>query len=207
MGRGATRGPEFAGRSVNSQERNDRFGRSTFVTAIAWLFIVLAGFATCVFVLQNIMIDSMLRAPDTQTALAEPGGQGDLPGLAGFAVRHMRLGMLTFLALCASTLAAAIGLLLRKNWARMLFVGLMALGIVWNVGGVIVQYRVISALLRVHASAPNPIRAPWETLTTITAVFSSVMALGFAGLFGWVIKRLLSTDIRREFKRTNDLRA
>jgi hypothetical protein len=190
---------------VNSQERDDRFGQSTFVTTIAWLFIVLAGFATCVFVLQNIMIDSMLSAPDTQAALAEPGGQGDLPSLAGFVIRHMRLGMLAFLALCASTLVAAIGLLIRKNWARIVFIGLMALGIVWNVGGVIVQYRVISVLF--HANAPNPMRSPWETVTTIMAIFSSVMALGFAGLFGWVIKRLLSPNIGREFKRRMDLRA
>jgi hypothetical protein len=153
------------------------------------------------------MIDSMLRAPDTQAALTDAGSQGELTGLPGFVIRHMRLGMLTFLALCAGTLAAAIGLLLRKNWARIAFIVLMALGIVWNVGGVIVQYRVISALFRFHPGATNPVRPSWETVTTIMAIFSSVIALGLAGLFAWLIKRLLSPDIRREFKRTIGLRA
>jgi hypothetical protein len=194
------------GKKVGSSGRDDQSGPATFITVIAWLFIILAGFATCVFLLQSVMIDSMLRPPDTQAAISDAGG-GDLPAFPAFVIRHMRFGMLAFLALCASTLLAAIGLLKRNNWARIVFIGLMGLGIVWNVGGVVIQYGVISALFRVHANEFNSVHSQWETITTIMAIFSSVIALGFACLFGWVIKRLVSPGIRGEFRRTIGLRA
>lgn len=42
--------------------------KSTFVTLVAWIFIVLSGFATLISVLQNIMVALMFQPEEFQQA-------------------------------------------------------------------------------------------------------------------------------------------
>ena len=106
--------------------RMEAASRSGFVTALAWLFIVLGGFATLMGLLQNLMINLLLPI-----AVREEGAK-DPPWAAAFMFDYIHLIFLGFLAVSALTLAAAIGLLLRRNWARLVFIGLMGFGILWN---------------------------------------------------------------------------
>ena len=38
--------------------------RSTFVTVVAWVFIVLSGFGTLISLLQNLMIQTVFTSPE-----------------------------------------------------------------------------------------------------------------------------------------------
>lgn len=107
--------------------------RSTFVTVLAWIFIALAGFATFISILQNIMIAFVFPMAQMQAAATQQGA----PWFAAWMIQHFQLFFLLFLVASASCLAAAIGLLRRKNWARLLFIALMLLGIAWNVAGLV----------------------------------------------------------------------
>jgi hypothetical protein len=94
----------------------------------------------------------------------------------------------------ALTLASSIGLLKRKNWARLIFVGLMALGIVWNLGGIVLQFAMF-------ASMQNGFGHPgMEVFFIAMSAVSILFAFGFSGIFGWIAKRLLSPAIAAEFK-------
>ena len=171
--------------------------RSTFVSVLAWVFIVLAGFLTFISVLQNIMINTMFSSPQ-MPAPTGPGAE-QMPAFFRFMLGHMQLFFLAFLAVSTGTLVAAVGLLRRKNWARLAFVGICALGIAWNIAGLVLQQIMFSSMPGAPSSASPDFRAEFDHMATVMQAFSVVMALSFSVLFAWLIKRLLSEAIRAEF--------
>jgi hypothetical protein len=172
--------------------------KSAFITALAWVFIVLGGFATLISVLQNIMI-AVLMPMDEMAKVAEQARNDEhMPWFAAMMFQHMRLFFLAFLVVCSTTLAGAIGLLLRKNWARILFIALMALGILWNVAAMVFTVVFVTSL-PVPPGSPAGFADQFETMSRIMMAFNIVLAIAFTALFGWILKRLMSDDIRREF--------
>ena len=176
---------------------NSTINRSTFVTVVAWIFIVLSGFGTMISILQNIMIQTMFNGPEMEKFLQTPPPPG-APPFAAFMADHFQFFFAAFLIVCALMLASSIGLLKRKNWARLIFVGLMVLGIVWNLGGLVLQFTMFSSMQGGFANAPG---APnMKPFMIAMAVFGVIFALGFSGLFGWIAKRLVSPAVVAEFK-------
>jgi hypothetical protein len=171
--------------------------RSTFVTVLAWIFIVLAGFATLISILQNIMVSMVFPMAEIQ---AHAQDRPDMPWFATFMFSHVQLFFLLFLVVSASTLGAAIGLLKRKNWARILFVALMCLGIAWNAAGLVLMFFFYSSFPIGPAGANAPAAAQqFDVMLKVMFGFNVLLVAGFIWLFGWIVKRLVSEDIRREF--------
>jgi hypothetical protein len=173
----------------------DQQSRSGFVTGLAWTFIALAGFATLIAVMQNIMIALIFPAE----AMREAGNAQDVPVFVRFMFAHPQLIFASFLALSAVTLIAAIGLLKRKNWARLIFIGIMGLGILWNLASVVLPFFMFSSIPPMPEHTPSDFRDNFDLMWKVMTAFTVVMALAFAGLFVWIIKRLISDDIRKEF--------
>ena len=171
--------------------------KSSFVTVLAWIFIVLGGFATVISILQNIMVYAMFPVEEMHAAAA--GAKEQTPAIALFMLDHMRGIFLSFFVICTLTLVSAIGLLKRKNWARLTFVAVMGAGILWNIGSLVFQLFFFSSMPNVASDVPGGFESGFETIMVVMMVFSALMAVGFSVLFGWIIKRLLSTGIKAEF--------
>lgn len=175
--------------------------RSSFVTVLAWIFIVLAGFTTFISVLQNIMINTMFPLDQMRAAKAAAPG---MPPFFDFMFDNIRLFFFAFLVVSAAMCASAIGLLLRRNWARLVFVGILALGIVWNLGGLVLQQLMFDSMMKFPAvagkSAPPDFEAEMRGMMIAMRIFSALFALGFSVLYTWLIKRLISPSIAAEFR-------
>jgi hypothetical protein len=169
--------------------------RSSFVTALAWVFIALAGFTTLIAILQNVMIAVMFPADFG----GEVRGTSDMPAFFRIFFSYPRVFFGAFLVVSAATLISAIGLLRRKNWARLLFIAVMVLGILWNLGGFVLMLSMTSSMPAVPDSGPPGFRDGFDIMWKVMLAFSIVIGLAFLGLFGWIIKRLMSHEIRREF--------
>jgi hypothetical protein len=169
--------------------------KSEFVTVLAWIFIVLTGFCVVISVLQNIMIQTMF-SPEMHRAAAIAE---NMPFFAQFMFDNIRWFFIAFLVLSISTFVSSIGLLKRKNWARLFFIAIMALGIVWNIGGFALQLALFSLIPKIPSGAPDALRSQFDAIFVIVVVFSALMAVGLSVLFGWIIKRLLSLPVQREF--------
>ena len=171
-------------------------GRSTFVTVVAWIFIVLAGFATLGAIAQNIFVALVFPVAEMEAAANQARSEG-AHRYASWMFSHFQVFFLLFLAASASILAAAIGLLMRKNWARLLFVALLALAIAWNVAGLGLILFFLSSfgdLVPVKPGAEN-----LDVMFKVMFAINGVFVVAFIWLFGWIIKRLASEEIRREF--------
>ena len=169
--------------------------KSTFVTGLAWTFIVLAGFATFISILQNIMITLMFPLEEMNESLTSPEAQENIPAFANFMFSNIRLFFFGFLVVSCATFVSSIALLKRKNWGRIIFIAIMSLGIAWNLSALILQQLMMPSM----SETPSPPGSNFGVMMTIMRVFSFLMALGVSILFGWIIKRLVSPKIRQEF--------
>lgn len=175
--------------------------QSSFINALAWVFIALASFSTFISILQNIMINTFFPLDQMHTAMKEAQASQQMPAFAGFMFDNIRLFFMAFLLVSVSTLAAAIGLLKRWNWARICFIVIMVLAIAWNILGIILQQSFITSMPKTMPDAPVDFRRHFETMTMtmIIRIASVLMAIAMSGLFGWIVKRLVSPVIRAEF--------
>ena len=164
--------------------------KSTFVTVVAWLFIVGSSFATLVSLMQNIMFHVMLKETDLSQATQ------DMPPGASFVFGHFQLIVLAFLLVSLLMLASSIGLLKRKNWARLVFIVVLALGIIWSLGGVVLQMVMFSSM---PPMPPDPQFEQFQTMQSIIQWFTALLGVGIAVLFGWIIRKLTSASVRGEF--------
>jgi hypothetical protein len=173
--------------------------RSTFVTVVAWIFIFLAGFATLASILQNVMVNFMFPGGEIDAAFEQAGASERLPGFVSFMLRNMRLVFLFFLLVSVATLASSIGLLLRQNWARIAFVLVMVLGVLWNLAGVVLSFAFASWLPAPPPGTPAGFAEHWSYMSKAMIAANVVITLGFAVLFAWIAKKLLSPGVRAEF--------
>lgn len=169
--------------------------RSSFVTVVAWIFIIFSGFATAVALLQGLVLFLLTPMDQLERALGETSAA--LPGIYVFLFRHIRLVFL-FLALGAAlSLAASIGLLQRREWARKLFVGLMVLGALTQVAGVAVQFLAARALQSQAAAFGDAPELLWFVL--VVNVAAGLVTLGFGALYAWIAWKLTRPAVREEF--------
>ncbi len=174
--------------------------RSSFVTALAWVFIVLSGFATLIAIAQNVMINTMFPVDQMEAVMHSAKAQQNIPPIAEFMTSHFRFFFGAFLALSIVTLASSMALLKRKNWARLIFISLMGLGIVWNIGGLFLQQAMFSSMPSPPTTAPPEFQTQFNSMAQTMMIFSVIMAIGFSVLFAWIIKRLTSQEVRKEFE-------
>lgn len=170
--------------------------KSTFVTTLAWIFIVLAGFATPISILQNIMFAVVFSSEQTEKAVNTSRAGDNVPPLIGFMFSHFRLYFFAFFLVSVTTLVAAIGLLKRQNWARLVFVGLMIFGMAWSVLSIAIQEIIFSSNTGPPSRRADP---TFGTMMLLMRIFTALFALALAGLWGWIAKRLISPKVRAEF--------
>jgi hypothetical protein len=168
--------------------------RSLFVTTTAWLFIVLALLASAAAIPQNAAVASLLPGLPLDPAT--------LPLLTGLLLGYLPWVVGAGLVMSSATLAAAVGLLLRLNWARRAFIALLAVAIVANLLGMWLQQEVALSVVDVtlrSARLPQATLNVFGGFVTVTRVLAVLLTLGACAVLGGIIHRLMSFNVRQEF--------
>ena len=170
--------------------------RSYFVTATAWAFIVLAALACASALVQNATVASVVPG------LRPIGEAARLPLLTGLLVGYLPWVMGAGLLLSGATLASAIGLLLRLDWARRTFIGLLIVAIVANLLALWLQQEVVQAVVSTtlsRAPIPTEVLGVFGGFVTAARVMAVVVTVGACLFLGWIIRGLMSPSVRQEF--------
>lgn len=169
--------------------------RSEFVSVVAWIFIVLTGFSTVMLLIQNLVLRTFFSDHTAQTMLRMQHMNG-MPALAKFVMTDLNLVFLLLFLASLGTLVVSIGLLRRKNWARRLFIIFMAIGILWNLGSLLLQAYFMPVLFEMQGND-----VPEYFMSAISSIrwVAFAMAIAFIILYGWIIKKLSSTAVKTEF--------
>lgn len=177
--------------------------RSTFVTVVAWIFLLLSGFGLAISLLQNLMIH-LLFPPDAFEALAEGPLPPGMPPAAGWFLAHIRWVFALVLLPTVAVFVASLGLLRRREWGRRLFIAMMVFSIVLGFASLLFQGAMLVGMdehfaqLAQHAPDHQPTPDPRLFLIGI-GVFMLLYATGVAAIQAWIIKRLMSPAIVAEF--------
>ena len=170
--------------------------RSYFVTATAWAFIILAALACVSALAQNATVVSLMPG------LPPAGDPAALPLLTGFLVGYLPWVIGTGMLLSFATLASAIGLLLRLDWARRTFIGLLIVAIIANLLGALAEQEVVHSVVSddlQDRADPEQVLGVFGGFVTAARVMAVVMTLGACLLLGWIIRGLMSPSVRQEF--------
>lgn len=171
-----------------------------FINVLAWVFILLAAGGVVMGLVQNLIIHFWPPLADLvrqhQTA---PTGAGV------FSVQRLFVGnlpaiMFVNVLVSGVLLVAAVGLLRRLNWARLLFIGLMLMGIVWAAGSfiLVIQTDPLSAALQ---DVPPEYQPAMAGARTPSLLAGGLFTLLFCALLGWIAWRLSARDVARQFQR------
>jgi hypothetical protein len=170
--------------------------RSLFVTVTAWVFIVLAAMASVSALLQNAAVASFLPG------LTVVGNVQPMPLLTGLLMGYLPWVVGAGLLVSLATLACAVGLLLRLEWARRFFIALLVLAIVANVAGIWLQQEMLQSLVNStlqRAPLPPLLADVFGGFVTAARVTALLVTVGACGLLVWIIRRLMSPSVRQEF--------
>ena len=170
--------------------------RSVFVTATAWIFIVLAVLASASAVVQNAAVTALM--PGLSMGIE----RGKLPLLTGFLVGYLPWVVGASLVVSIATLASAIGLLLRLDWARRVFIGMLILAIIANLLGLWLQQEVVQSVVSTtlrRAPIPEAAMTVFGGFVTAARLLAVMLTLGACVVLAWIIRRLMSFGVRQEF--------
>jgi len=168
--------------------------RSLFVTLTAWLCIAWSLGACAAAVVQYAQVASLM--PQWQLE------QAALPLVTGWLVGYLPWVMGAGAMLSVALVASAVGLLLRLEWARRAFIGLLAMVIVVTLAGLWLQHEVVQALMQatLHGvNLPPQVLGLFGGFATAAQAMAALVTLALCGFFAWVIRRLMSDSVRQEF--------
>ena len=165
---------------------------------MAWIFIVVSGFSAAIALGQALALlfwPPLVEVIDQYQATAAQ--QGEAASLSAFILDNLAWMTLSNLFVSMIVLIAAIGLLKRFNWARLLFIVVLGLIILWAVGSLLLLWQTAPFDAPTTAAAYQPVfRGP----SMASLLFGTVFTLLVCLLLGWVIKRLCSAPLRKEFQ-------
>jgi len=172
--------------------------RSTFVTVLAWTFIVLGAFSTLMSIVQGVLIFFLFPFEQAQAAAIAAYRQHGVPRIVLSLLEYVHWLFVLFVIVSVATLVAAIGLLIRREWGRVLFIALMVFGIAWNFVVVGTVWYLTSSFFD-ELPKPGAAVPHFEAMWAAMLGFNLFVVIGFTIFFGWIVKRLASQEIRREF--------
>jgi len=164
--------------------------KSSFINTFAWISIVFSGFGIFIGILQNIMMQTVMQ--DTQ--FKQLNGEENIPPMLGVMFENFDLLVLGTFIITILTFIASIGLLKRKNWARLFFIVLFGLGIVWSLVGAYMQYDLMNSM-----NVGGEIPEDFATMKNTMMMVNGAITIAFIALYVYIIKRLHSEQIKSEF--------
>ena len=170
--------------------------RSRFVAVTAWVFIVLGLLASVSALVQNAL------APSLPGQIALAGTPLPQPLLTGWLLAYLPWVVGAGLVVSVATLAPAIGLLMRLEWARRSFIGMLVVAIVVILFGLWLQQELMFSRLDVtlhQAILPPLVAGVFGGFVVATRSMAMLFTLTCCALLGWIAWHLALPPIRQEF--------
>ena len=164
--------------------------RSRFVNAVAWLFIALGLLAFGWAAIQNA----------TQSSWGS--GLSADRGLAGFLGRELHWVFSGAIVLSLAAVVCAVGLLRRLEWARRVFIGLLAVAIGVDLAGLWLQQELVHLLVDPAlrgASLPQQLADLFGGMLVAARLLAGAITLVACAVLADIIRRLMTPGVRQEF--------
>lgn len=173
--------------------------RSSFVTGLSWFSIAFSCFAILMGAVQALLVFVAFKTGGLGVIMEEVARSGEMAGLpwaVQFGFANLKLLALLPLVIGWTTLAVSIGLLRRRNWARLVFIAMLVVGTLATIGGTSFFW-----------AEPSPFELPngEAYVSGVTKLMQTMSFLLFClnvatvAFHAWIVWRLTRPPIRREF--------
>ena len=178
-----------------------QIARSKFVSGLAWLTIILGALGTLSGA-SNVMIFGIFRSADTNSTLAQLSSLPNVPPFMIWMLENMAwIGLVTLL-LSLFNLVAGIGLLRRLDWGRKLTIATIAFWTISSFGTLWLQKTVFEQSAQ---GLPPEAAEQAQAMINTMQIVSLICLLIFTAIHIWLIRKLMSPEIRAEFIHSPDL--
>jgi flagellar basal body-associated protein FliL len=167
------------------------FARSNIVLGVMGVFVLLV---------LMLLFKNGGAADELLATLQSPELQLQIPKSAADSMRHIEGYLAASLALNVVQLVASYALLKRRNWARLFWVAVMVVTVIWCIAGLFSPMDVSKYLPADLNQAPPETQAELKAMLASAKIYGYALSLAFAALFSWLAWRFCSQDIRREFQ-------
>jgi len=173
--------------------------RSEMVTIFAWINIALCILGVLAGIALTLLFSVWDPSADMLEFFHRPEVQPAIPGYIEFMVRHLRGLFAVSVILSAVSLVASYALLKRKNWARLYWIGMMALVVVECLYGMFHQPDMTPLMIQLMGPVPPDVEEGMRQSAATGKIYGYVISLAQAGVFAWGIWYFLTDKIKREF--------
>ncbi len=161
--------------------------KSSFVNTLSWILIIISGFGLLISLLQNLMFHLI-------PAFTESMNPSD-PDMLDKIFTNGKLIVGFFGLAILYTFISSIGLLKRKNWARISLICLFVFWMLWTIITPTIQW-----IYFFEGDSLSLSTEPKDIIGIIVTIFLAIIVVGLSFLFGWLIKKLSSKHIKAEFQ-------
>ena len=168
--------------------------RSSFINVFAWISIIFSGFGILVGIMQNVMMQTVMKDAHFEQLTKDE----NIPPLMKIMFENFDILVMGTLLITIVVFIASIGLLKRKNWARLFFIVFLILGVIWTVVGGVMQFSFMDSMM-IGQNMPQDAPPEFQSMQNTMKIVSAVMMVAMVGLYLYLIKRLRSDEIKDEF--------
>lgn len=173
--------------------------RSTFVTALAWSFIVLAALSVFSGFIQFLLVQIFVDQEALRAGMRTEHSMENLPETVRFVFSNVKLLTAAFLGLSVALLTASIGLLKRQNWARWLFIVFMVLGVVAHLAPLAGGPEILTWTAGLLTGTPEAMQERLQGFIGAAWLVFAFLSLLLAAVFAWIGWKLTRPEISAEF--------
>ncbi len=176
--------------------------KSPFVHTLAWAAIFITGFTTFLSLVQNVIVSFLSPVIEMQRVfIIAPEMQKFMPSLVRFIFINIRLIFFGYLVFSTLMFIFSIGLLKRKNWARILFICGLFISIFSSIFCVFFQGAIMNTLVPIFPLGYTELveLSSFSLIFVFLRIVSALLVIFLVILYGWIIKKLVSADVKREF--------
>lgn len=185
---------------MSDSPENPPIERSTFVTVLAWSFIVLAAVSVFFGLIQFLLVQFLVDQEALRAGMRTEHSANELPALVRFTFSNIRSLTAAFLGLSVLLLAASIGLLQRRDWARWLFIGFMALAVAGHLTPLAGGAGLLEWTAGLLAGAPGEMRVSMQGFIYGAWLVFAFLSVLLAAVFAWIIWKLVTPPVSDEFR-------
>jgi len=174
--------------------------RSTLVTVVAWVFLILSALAT-LGALMNVLILAVMPAATVDAIVSQVTQDTAvthlLPAPYQFMMHHARLVALIKLVWWAAVLIASVGILQRREWARRTFVATLGIEIIVVILAFVMSQSMLMGIASQLASQSRTGQVPPGMGTGMA--LGGLLGVGIVAILLWLLVTFRSACVRNEF--------
>ena len=172
--------------------------RSNFVSILAVVSIIIISL-WIVFVVFDQIAASILPMLQMKITFNKPLPIEHAPLIIKSLISHFSVVSIALWAWLVMALISSIGLLKRRNWSRILYVALLVIGIAWFLLKAL-YWNALDTLVWAGVGKKDVCNGcNLQGYLRFESLFSIVYDLVVIIVLVWIIKKLMSQEIRREF--------